>query len=204
MAALAPETFLAVTSGERAKRLRSVERILEELSRAGVERGTQLIAVGGGTIGDLVGTAAALYARGMPLIHVPITWLAQADSAIGGKVAVDLGQAKNAAGAFWPPVAVFSELAALRTLPLELPARRDGRVHQVRDDRGSGAVAADRGARCRCTSPRRGEPLRDHRAKRAPEAGDMCARSVRDRRTTHAQPRTHHRACARDRERVQA
>ena len=58
---------------------------------SGVERGTPLIAVGGGTIGDLAGTAAALYARGLPLVHVPTTWLAQADSAIGGKVAVDLG-----------------------------------------------------------------------------------------------------------------
>jgi 3-dehydroquinate synthetase len=130
LAALSPRQALAVTSGERAKRLRSVERILEELSRAGVERGTPLIAVGGGTIGDLVGTAAALFARGLPLIHVPITWLAQADSAIGGKVAVDLGQAKNAAGAFWPPVAIFSEIAALRTLPVS--SRRDGMAECIK------------------------------------------------------------------------
>ena len=75
--------------------------------------GQPLIAVGGGTIGDLVGTAAALYARGPAAHPCPDHVAAQADSAIGGKVAVDLGQAKNAAGAFWPPVAVFSELAAL-------------------------------------------------------------------------------------------
>jgi len=158
LAALSPTQVLAVTSGERAKRLRSVERILEDLSRAGVERGTPLIAVGGGTIGDLVGTAAALYARGLPLIHVPITWLAQADSAIGGKVAVDLGQAKNAAGAFWPPVAVFSELAALRTLPLG--SRRDGMAECIKcamigdpvlwrliEDRGAAALRRDEASR---------------------------------------------------------
>jgi 3-dehydroquinate synthetase len=156
--ALAPSSVLAVTSGERAKRLRSVERILEEMSHAGVERGTPLIAVGGGTIGDLAGTAAALYARGVPLIHVPITWLAQADSAIGGKVAVDLGRAKNAAGAFWPPVAIYSELAALRTLPLT--SRRDGMAECIKcgmigdpvlwrliEERGAAALRRDEASR---------------------------------------------------------
>jgi 3-dehydroquinate synthetase len=149
---------LAVTSGERAKRLRNVERILEELSRAGVERGTPLIAVGGGTIGDMAGTAAALFARGLPLVHVPITWLAQADSAIGGKVAVDLGEAKNAAGAFWPPVAIYSELAALRTLPLA--SRRDGMAECIKcgmigdpvlwrliEERGAAALRRDEASR---------------------------------------------------------
>lgn len=156
--ALTTEHILAVASGERAKRLRSVEHILEELSHAGVERTTPLIAVGGGTIGDLAGTAAALFARGMPLVHVPITWLAQADSAIGGKVAVDLGRAKNAAGAFWPPVAIFSELAALRTLPLA--SRRDGMAECIKcgmigdpvlwrmiEERGAAALRRDEAAR---------------------------------------------------------
>lgn len=156
--ALSTEQILAVASGERAKRLRSVERILEALSHAAMERSTPLIAVGGGTIGDLAGTAAALFARGMPLIHVPITWLAQADSAIGGKVAVDLGQAKNAAGAFWPPVAIFSELAALRTLPLA--SRRDGMAECIKcgmigdpvlwrliEERGTAALRRDEAAR---------------------------------------------------------
>ena len=156
--ALSTMTVLAVPSGERAKRLRSVERILEALSRAGVERGTPLIAVGGGTIGDLVGTAAALFARGLPLIHVPITWLAQADSAIGGKVAVDLGNAKNAAGAFWPPAAIYSELAALRTLPLT--SRRDGMAESIKtgmigdpvlwrllEERGAAALRRDEASR---------------------------------------------------------
>ena len=158
LAALSPNPIMLVASGERAKRLRSVERILEALSHAGVERGTPLIAVGGGTIGDLVGTAAALFARGLPLIHVPITWLAQADSAIGGKVGVDLGNAKNAAGAFWPPVAIYSEVAALRTLPLS--SRRDGMAECIKtavigdpvlwrllEDRGAAALRRDEASR---------------------------------------------------------
>lgn len=95
-----------------------------------MERDEPLLAVGGGTIGDLAGTAAALFNRGLPLVHVPTTWLAQSDSAIGGKVAVDLGRAKNAAGAFWPPVAVLSDVGALRTLPLRL--RRDGMAESVK------------------------------------------------------------------------
>jgi len=149
---------LALRAGERAKRMRSLDRILEWLAAERVERGTPLIAVGGGTIGDLAGTAAALFARGLPLVQVPTTWLAQADSAIGGKVAVDLDNAKNAVGAFWPPVAVISDVAALRSLPLRL--RRDGMAESVKaamigdpmlwrllEDRGRQALRTDEPAR---------------------------------------------------------
>lgn len=121
---------LSMGAGERAKRLRRLETILEWMAAERLERDEALLAVGGGTIGDLAGTAAALYARGIPLVQVPTTWLAQADSAIGGKVAVDLAGAKNAAGAFWPPVAVVSDVAALRSLPLA--ARRDGVAESVK------------------------------------------------------------------------
>ena len=120
MAAFPGERRLPVTGGERAKRMQSVERLLEEAAALRAERGDAWIALGGGTTGDLVGTAAALYLRGVPLVQVPTTWLAQSDSAIGGKVAVDLAAAKNAAGAFWPPVAVIGDVAALRTLPRDL------------------------------------------------------------------------------------
>jgi len=149
---------LAVAAGERSKRLRSLERILEWLAGQRVERETPLLAVGGGTIGDLAGTAAALFARGLPLVQVPTTWLGQADSAIGGKVAVDLGAAKNAVGAFWPPVAVISDMAALRSLPLRL--RRDGMAESIKagmigdpalwrliEDRGRAALRLDEPAR---------------------------------------------------------
>jgi len=121
---------LEVRAGERAKRMRRLEAILEWLADQHVEREEHLLAVGGGTIGDLAGTAAALFGRGIPLVQVPTTWLAQSDSAIGGKVAVDLAGAKNAVGAFWPPVAVLSDVAALRTLPLRL--RRYGMAESVK------------------------------------------------------------------------
>lgn len=117
MAALPGERLLTVRGGERGKRLRSVERLLEGAAALGAERVDAWICVGGGTTTDLGGTAAALYHRGAPLIHIPTTWLGQADAALGGKVAVDLARAKNAAGAFWPPVAVIADVASLRTLP---------------------------------------------------------------------------------------
>ncbi|MEA2622232.1 MAG: shikimate kinase / 3-dehydroquinate synthase [Chloroflexota bacterium] len=117
IAALPGARRIDVRAGEQMKRLRSVERLLESAASLGLERGDAWIAVGGGTTGDLVGTAASLYHRGAPLVHVPTTWLAQADSSIGGKAAVDLSHAKNAAGAFWPPVAVIADVASLRTLP---------------------------------------------------------------------------------------
>lgn len=158
VAALSARACLAVAAGERSKRIRSLERILEWLAAQRVERETHLIAVGGGTIGDLAGTAAALFARGLPLVHVPTTWLAQADSAIGGKVAVDLADAKNAVGAFWPPVVVISDVAALRSLPLRL--RRDGMAESIKaaiigdaalwrllEDRGRAALRSDEPAR---------------------------------------------------------
>ncbi len=149
---------LAIAAGERSKRFRRLERILEWLAEHRAERDEPLLAAGGGTVGDLAGTAAALYARGMPLVHVPTTWLAQADSAIGGKVAVDLSAAKNAAGAFWPPVAVLSDVAMLRTLPERL--RRDGMAESVKaaligdpalwqliETRGRAALRTDEAAR---------------------------------------------------------
>ena len=158
VAALNARACLALAAGERSKRLRSLERILEWLAEQRVERDTPLVAVGGGTIGDLAGTAAALFARGLPLVHVPTTWLAQADSAIGGKVAVDLRGAKNAVGAFWPPVAVVSDVAALRSLPLRV--RRDGMAESIKaaiigdpslwrllEDRGRAALRTDEAAR---------------------------------------------------------
>mgnify|MGYP000097144434 CR=1 FL=1 len=121
---------LEIRAGERAKRIRTLERILEWLAEQRAERGEAVAAAGGGTIGDLAGTAAALFGRGMGLVQVPTTWLAQADSAIGGKVGVDLAAAKNAVGAFWPPVHIHADTALLRTLPVRL--RRDGMAESIK------------------------------------------------------------------------
>lgn len=117
MAALPVGRMLIISAGERSKRLRTVERLLEAASAMGAERGDAWIGVGGGTTTDLVGAAAALYLRGAPFAALPTTWLGMTDAAIGGKVGVDLSAAKNAAGAFWPPVAIVADVAALRTLP---------------------------------------------------------------------------------------
>jgi shikimate kinase/3-dehydroquinate synthase len=121
---------LDLSAGERAKRLRRLEQILERMAERRIERGTRVVAFGGGTLGDLAGLAAAVYARGLPLVQVPTTWLAQVDASIGGKVAVDLSAAKNMVGAFWPPVAVIADLAALRTL--SRPRLREGMAEAIK------------------------------------------------------------------------
>lgn len=121
---------LDVQGDEEAKRLHRLESILEWLSAHGAERRDPILALGGGTLGDLAGFAAAVYLRGVPLVHLPTTWLAQADSSIGGKVGVDLARAKNAAGATWPAWAIVSDVAALRALP---EARlRDGYMESIK------------------------------------------------------------------------
>jgi shikimate kinase / 3-dehydroquinate synthase len=138
---------LMIGAGERAKRMRRLEGVMEWLADHRAERGEPLWAVGGGTVGDLAGTAAALFNRGLPLVQVPTTWLAQADSAIGGKVAVDLAGGKNAVGAFWPPIAVLSDASFLRSLPLR--RRRDGMAESVKSaligDAGLWALIEERG-----------------------------------------------------------
>jgi 3-dehydroquinate synthase len=83
----------------------------------GADRQTNIIAVGGGVVGDLAGFVAATYARGIPYIQVPTTLLAQVDSSVGGKVGVNLSQAKNMVGAFWQPAAVWIDTQTLQTLP---------------------------------------------------------------------------------------
>ena len=110
---------LEIEGGEEAKTLAATERVLSELARAGVRRDDALLAFGGGVIGDLAGFCAAVYQRGIPVVQVPTTLVAQVDSAYGGKTGVDLPEAKNYVGAFHQPAAVLTDPAALRTLPSE-------------------------------------------------------------------------------------
>jgi 3-dehydroquinate synthase len=102
---------------ETAKNLSTVERACRELVRAGADRRALLVAVGGGVVGDVAGYVAASYARGIGLIHVPTTLVAQVDSAIGGKTGVNLPEGKNLVGAFYPAKAVLADTELLRTLP---------------------------------------------------------------------------------------
>ncbi|MFH1679644.1 MAG: 3-dehydroquinate synthase [Candidatus Eisenbacteria bacterium] len=103
--------------GERGKNLTSVRRIYHALLREGADRRTLLVALGGGVVGDTAGFAAATWHRGIPLVQIPTTLLAQVDSAIGGKTGVDLPAGKNLVGAFHQPAAVFVDPALLASLP---------------------------------------------------------------------------------------
>lgn len=122
---LASEGFdtnlIEVAEGEEQKSLQTASRLYEELSNCHVERTTPILALGGGVIGDLSGFVAATYLRGVPLIQMPTTLLAQVDSSIGGKVAVNYGRLKNGIGAFHQPSLVLSDITTLRSLgPREL------------------------------------------------------------------------------------
>ena len=103
--------------GEDAKRLSVIEEAARQLARLRAERREPLIAVGGGALGDAAGFLAATWLRGGPLIHAPTTLVAQIDSSIGGKTAVDLPEGKNLVGAFHQPLAVITDIAMLRSLP---------------------------------------------------------------------------------------
>ena len=113
------EAQIEVAPGEEAKTMAEAERVLRELARAGMTREDQLIALGGGVVGDLAGFCAHTYQRGVPVVQVPTTLVAQVDSAYGGKTGVDLPEGKNYAGAYHLPAAVIADTATLVTLPRE-------------------------------------------------------------------------------------
>jgi 3-dehydroquinate synthase len=110
-----PFTF-QVEHGEASKSWAEAGRLLEGFSDAGLGRDSLVVALGGGVVGDLAGFAAGTYLRGVPVVQVPTTLLAQADSAIGGKTGVDLPRGKNLAGVFWQPMLVYADVACLDTL----------------------------------------------------------------------------------------
>ena len=106
-----------VPQGEGSKCLKVYEKLLCRMLELGFDRGDLVVAVGGGVVGDLAGFVAATYMRGVDFINCPTTTLSQIDSSIGGKVAVDLGAAKNIVGAFWQPRLVIVDPDTLSTLP---------------------------------------------------------------------------------------
>ena len=108
---------LFLPPGEEHKTVRSVERLTREMVQAGGDRGSLLIAFGGGIVGDVGGFVAAIFMRGIPYVQVPTTFLAQVDSSVGGKVGVNLPEGKNLVGNFLQPRAVFADIGVLGTLP---------------------------------------------------------------------------------------
>jgi 3-dehydroquinate synthase len=110
-------TVLFLPSGESHKRMNSVESLAQQLSIAGADRDSLLLAFGGGVIGDITGFLAAIYMRGIRYVQIPTTLLAQVDSSIGGKTGVNLAAGKNLIGSFNHPQAVFADANLLATLP---------------------------------------------------------------------------------------
>lgn len=103
--------------GEVAKSSAELFRLVSTLLGRGFERRDGIVAVGGGVVGDLAGFAASVYLRGIRYVNIATTLLAQVDSAIGGKTAIDLKEGKNLVGSFWPPALVISDVKVLRSLP---------------------------------------------------------------------------------------
>jgi shikimate kinase/3-dehydroquinate synthase len=113
----APDDAIVIPAGEEHKTLPVAEGVLRELARRGVDHDGRVIAIGGGVVGDLAGFCAAVYQRGIGVVQVPTTLVAQVDSAYGGKTGVDLPEGKNYAGAYHQPQAVHVDPSVLATLP---------------------------------------------------------------------------------------
>ena len=194
-----------VPDGEASKSVAQLSGLWDRFVEDRLERSSPVVALGGGVVGDLAGFAAATFKRGVPFVQCPTTLLAQVDSSVGGKVAIDHPAGKNLIGAFHQPAAVCVDLAALRTLPRrELVA---GLAEVIRSGAAFDAEffsfletqpRAAAGARCR-RAPARGRHLLPHqgRGRRRGRARDRGAAQP-------AQSRAHLRPRARDADRVHA
>lgn len=110
-------TVLEMPDGERHKRLATVEKLAERLTHLGADRNAVIVAFGGGVVGDVTGLLASLYMRGVEVVQIPTTVLAQVDASIGGKTGVNLRAGKNLVGTFHQPLAVLIDPEVLSTLP---------------------------------------------------------------------------------------
>ncbi|MEE2786250.1 MAG: 3-dehydroquinate synthase [Myxococcota bacterium] len=127
--------LLSIGRGEGSKTLQTIEQLYAQSLAAGTHRKTLVIALGGGVVGDTAGFFASTLMRGLPLVHVPTTVMAQVDSSLGGKVGVNFGAGKNLVGAFYAPQSIFVNLEYLATLPET--ERRNGLAEVVKH----GAIA---------------------------------------------------------------
>ncbi len=110
-------TLHTVTAGEASKSMGHVESLSREMIRAGHDRKSVVVALGGGVVGDLAGFVASVFYRGIPFVQIPTTIVAQVDSSVGGKTGVNVGEGKNLLGAFHQPRLVIVDPETLRTLP---------------------------------------------------------------------------------------
>lgn len=110
--------IVTVPAGEASKSFEQLEAVLDRLLAEGLDRKSMVVALGGGVVGDLAGLAAALFMRGVDFVQVPTTLLAQVDSSVGGKTAIDTPRGKNLIGAFHQPRLVLADIEALATLPV--------------------------------------------------------------------------------------
>ncbi len=157
---------IVLPPGEGTKDFAHFSRLCEDVLALGLERITPLIALGGGVIGDLTGFAAATLLRGIDYVQVPTTLLAQVDSSVGGKTAIDSAHGKNMIGAFHQPVLVLADLDTLATLPRRelLAGYAEVVKYGLIGDRGFFAMARRSGpgpnrGRRRCTPPRGADEL---------------------------------------------
>ncbi|WP_425396441.1 3-dehydroquinate synthase [Aeoliella sp.] len=109
--------LLVIEAGEESKNAETLIDLWQTMLAEGADRGSVVAAVGGGVVGDIAGFVAATFARGVPFFQIPTTLLAQVDSSVGGKVGINLPEAKNIVGAFWQPLGVLIDVDVLSTLP---------------------------------------------------------------------------------------
>ena len=109
--------ILEMPDGERSKKLAQLEKLAAKLVKRGADRRSVILALGGGVVGDVSGFLASIFMRGVPVVQIPTTLLAQVDSAIGGKTGVNLASGKNLLGTFYQPLAVLADPDVLATLP---------------------------------------------------------------------------------------
>ena len=189
-----------VPAGESSKSFRMLERVCDELLAARIERGDIVVALGGGVVGDLGGFAASVIRRGVDYVQVPTTLLAQVDSSVGGKTAINARQGKNLIGAFYQPILVVADTALLDTLPerefragyaevVKYGLLGDANFFEWLDanwrDLFAGGIVRKFCARAR------------HRGELPRQGRDRRARRARDRRSHAAQSRPHLRPCLR-------
>ena len=187
-----------IPPGEAAKTMETAGTVLRALASAGMAHDDHVVALGGGVVGDVAGFCAAVYQRGVPVVQVPTTLVAQVDSAFGGKTGVDLPEGKNYVGAYHQPAAVLADPSTLATLPREELAAGWAEVLKT------GLIAGGdlwRRVRSREAAEARSRPRAGLRAR---QAADRRPGRARRRFAANPQPRPHGWTCDRDGHRVPA